>query len=92
MVKMLQILIISVFGAFSILKLNHPKLTKLMNNSSLYTVFTGTMFESYESFEELKANNIEPLVTLSHYEMPLSLMENHGGWSSRYTMNIGVAT
>jgi Beta-glucosidase/6-phospho-beta-glucosidase/beta-galactosidase len=41
-------------------------------------------------FEELKLHNIEPLVTLSHYEMPLALVENHGGWSSRYTMDCFV--
>ena len=41
-------------------------------------------------FEELRAHNIEPLVTLSHYEMPLVLVENHGGWSSRYTMDCFV--
>jgi len=43
-----------------------------------------------ELFETLKANNIEPLVTLSHYEMPLALVENHGGWASRYTMDCFV--
>lgn len=33
--------------------------------------------------DELKAYNIEPLITLSHYEMPLALVTNYGGWSSR---------
>ncbi|MGA9518903.1 MAG: glycoside hydrolase family 1 protein [Trichococcus sp.] len=31
----------------------------------------------------LRAHNIEPLVTLSHYEMPLYLVENYDGWVSR---------
>ena len=43
-----------------------------------------------EVFKTLKAHDIEPLVTLSHYEMPLALVENHGGWSSRYTMDCFV--
>lgn len=33
--------------------------------------------------ETLRAHNIEPLVTLSHYEMPLYLVENYDGWVSR---------
>lgn len=34
-------------------------------------------------FEECQKHNIQPLVTLSHYEMPLGLVENYGGWQSR---------
>lgn len=34
-------------------------------------------------FTEMKANGIEPIVTISHYEMPLELVLNHGGWSNR---------
>ncbi|WP_316678547.1 glycoside hydrolase family 1 protein [uncultured Tolumonas sp.] len=33
--------------------------------------------------EELIKNNIEPIVTLSHYEMPMYLVNNYGGWTSR---------
>ncbi|HEX5350509.1 MAG TPA: glycoside hydrolase family 1 protein [Trichococcus sp.] len=33
--------------------------------------------------ETLRAHNIEPLVTLSHYEMPLYLVEKYDGWVSR---------
>jgi 6-phospho-beta-glucosidase len=35
-----------------------------------------------ELFRELRDHGIEPIVTLSHYESPLSLAEE-GGWSSR---------
>lgn len=34
-------------------------------------------------FDEMKKYNIEPLITLSHYEMPLNLVVNYGGWSNR---------
>ena len=34
-------------------------------------------------FEELKKYNIEPLVTISHYEDPLALSEKYGDWSDR---------
>lgn len=34
-------------------------------------------------FDELAKYNIKPFVTLSHYEMPYSLVENYGGWGSR---------
>ena len=34
-------------------------------------------------FDELEKYGIEPMVTLSHYEMPLYLAEKYGGWSSR---------
>ena len=34
-------------------------------------------------FDELKAHGIEPIVTLSHYEMPLHLVNKYNGWASR---------
>lgn len=34
-------------------------------------------------FEELKKYNIEPLVTISHYDTPLYLEETLGGWQNR---------
>ncbi|WP_027108605.1 glycoside hydrolase family 1 protein [Lacticigenium naphthae] len=34
-------------------------------------------------FEEMRRLDIEPLVTLSHYEMPLYLVDNYDGWVSR---------
>lgn len=34
-------------------------------------------------FTECKKYGIEPLVTLSHYEMPYALCENYGGWRDR---------
>lgn len=42
-------------------------------------------------FDELKKYNIEPLVTISHYEMPFALVEKCNGWEGRecieYFMN-----
>lgn len=34
-------------------------------------------------FRELKKAGIEPLVTLSHYELPYALARKYGGWASR---------
>ena len=34
-------------------------------------------------FDELKKYNIEPLVTISHYEMPFGLTQEYNGWAGR---------
>ncbi|HJA65804.1 MAG TPA: 6-phospho-beta-glucosidase [Candidatus Mediterraneibacter cottocaccae] len=34
-------------------------------------------------FDELRKNNIEPVVTLSHYETPLYLVQKYGSWRNR---------
>ena len=34
-------------------------------------------------FDELAKHDIKPFVTLSHYEMPVGLIEQYDGWSSR---------
>ncbi|HAV1626395.1 TPA: 6-phospho-beta-glucosidase [Enterobacter hormaechei subsp. steigerwaltii] len=38
-------------------------------------------------FEEMKKYNIQPLVTLSHYEMPYGLVKKYGGWENRNTID-----
>ncbi|MCZ2492064.1 glycoside hydrolase family 1 protein [Dellaglioa carnosa] len=38
-------------------------------------------------FDELAKYNIEPVVTLSHYEMPLALTVKQNGWASRDTIS-----
>ncbi|MEF9893413.1 MAG: family 1 glycosylhydrolase [Anaerorhabdus sp.] len=37
-------------------------------------------------FKELKKYNIEPLVTLHHFDTPLYLEENYDGWNNRKTI------
>ena len=38
----------------------------------------------YDSvFDELLAHGIEPVITLSHFEMPLALAKEYGGWTNR---------
>lgn len=37
-------------------------------------------------FDELSKYGIQPLVTLSHYEMPYGLVKNYGGWGNRKTI------
>lgn len=43
----------------------------------------------YENvFRELRRYNIEPLVTISHYELPYALVEKYNGWASRDLIEI----
>lgn len=44
----------------------------------------------HDLFKEMKRLNIEPLVTLSHYEMPLYLVNHYDGWVSRDVVNMFV--
>jgi len=39
-------------------------------------------------FNELAKYNIEPLVTLSHYEMPAALVKKYNGWIDRKVVNM----
>ena len=40
--------------------------------------------EFYRSlFETMKKNGIEPLITISHYDTPISLMKRFNGWTDR---------
>lgn len=41
-------------------------------------------------FEELHKHGIEPIVTLSHYESPLALAKDFGGWSNRKMIELYV--
>lgn len=45
----------------------------------------------YDSvFDELKKYNIEPIVTISHYEMPFYLVQHYNGWESRETIDFYI--
>lgn len=39
-------------------------------------------------FRELKKYNMEPIVTLSHFEIPLNLVTKYGGWSNRKVIDL----
>lgn len=41
-------------------------------------------------FKELKKYDIEPVVTLSHYEMPMYLVEKYGSWRNRKLIDFFV--
>lgn len=41
-------------------------------------------------FEELKKYNIEPLVTISHNEMPLNILKKYHGWPNKKVINLYV--
>ena len=41
-------------------------------------------------FDEIRANGMEPLVTISHYEMPIALTLNYTGWYSREVIDFFV--
>lgn len=40
-----------------------------------------------ELISEIIKNDMEPVITLSHYEMPTYLVENHQGWYSKETID-----
>lgn len=45
--------------------------------------------EFYRSvFKELRKYGIEPLVTISHYDTPIYIEEELGGWSNRYVISL----
>ncbi|RDY27234.1 beta-glucosidase, partial [Lachnotalea glycerini] len=59
------------------------------NGNEEYPNEQGLKF--YESlFKELRKYGIEPLVTLSHYEMPLYLAINYKGWYARDVVDMFV--
>lgn len=37
-------------------------------------------------FDEMAKYNIQPIITLSHYEMPYHLVTQYGGWGNRKTI------
>jgi Beta-glucosidase/6-phospho-beta-glucosidase/beta-galactosidase len=39
-------------------------------------------------FDELLKYNIEPVITLSHFEMPLHLVTSYGGWKNRALIDL----
>jgi 6-phospho-beta-glucosidase len=41
-------------------------------------------------FDELLKYNIEPVITLSHFEMPLHLVQEYGGWTNRKLIDFFV--
>lgn len=41
----------------------------------------------HKIFQELKKNGIEPMVTISHYELPFNLAKKYDGWYSRNTID-----
>lgn len=41
-------------------------------------------------FQELKSKGIEPLVTIWHFDTPLYLEENMGGWKNRELINLFI--
>ena len=41
-------------------------------------------------FDECLKNGIEPVVTISHYEMPLNLVYQYGGWKNRKLVDFYV--
>ena len=41
-------------------------------------------------FDELHRHGIEPIVTMSHYEMPINLVNKYNGWSDRRVIDLFV--
>lgn len=43
-----------------------------------------------DMFDELLKYNIEPVITLSHFEMPLHLVQQYGSWTNRKVVDFFV--
>jgi 6-phospho-beta-glucosidase len=43
-----------------------------------------------DMFDELLKHNIEPVITLSHFEMPWHLVKKYGGWKNRQVVDFFV--
>ena len=43
-----------------------------------------------DMFDELIKHNIEPVITLSHFEMPYGIVKNYGGWRNRKVIDMFV--
>lgn len=43
-----------------------------------------------EVFDELHKYGIEPLVTMAHFEIPMELIRNYGGWQNRACVDLFV--
>lgn len=43
-----------------------------------------------DMFDELLKYGIEPIITLSHFEMPYNLAKNYGGWTNRKVIDFFV--
>ncbi|MCD7839809.1 MAG: 6-phospho-beta-glucosidase [Erysipelotrichaceae bacterium] len=43
-----------------------------------------------ELFDELLKNDIQPVITLSHFEMPYGLVKKYGGWRNRQLIDFFV--
>lgn len=43
-----------------------------------------------EMFDEMRKHNIEPVITLSHFEMPYHLVTEYGGWRNRKLIDMFV--
>ena len=43
-----------------------------------------------ELFDAMLERGIEPVVTISHFEMPLALAQRYGGWTSRHVLDCYV--
>jgi 6-phospho-beta-glucosidase len=43
-----------------------------------------------DMFDELLKHNIEPVITLSHFEMPWHLVKEYGGWKNRQVVDFFV--
>ena len=47
--------------------------------------------EFYEKlFKTLQGNGMEPIVTLSHFDLPLNLVKKYGGWKNRQLIELFV--
>lgn len=42
----------------------------------------------HKLFRKMKKQNIEPIVTISHFEMPVGILSKYNGWANRQTIDL----
>ena len=60
---------------------------RIFPNNNLIPNEEGLTFYD-KIFDELHKYDIEPLVTMSHYDMPLYIALDYNGWSNREVINL----
>src|SRR5699024_438405 len=72
---------------YTVLRISIPW-SRLFRNGD-ETEPNASAFQFYDAiFDDLEKHQIEPLVTLAHFEMPIHLVNAYGGWKNREVISM----